>query len=118
MKYSYAPALLFVFTLLWAFAAGADTVYVNVGDNFDSLIQVSPEGTVFFINAGTYRGISNIGLKRDQQVIGELGSGGERLAIFSGAMELTDWVQEDNYWVHDVPFAESGNCGGMLSRGG
>jgi hypothetical protein len=85
-----------------AFSLAADTVHVNVGDDLAALVDTNPEGAVFFVHKGLYRGIGGIQLKPKQQIIGELDDSGKRAVILSGAKLLENWTKEGEYWVHDV----------------
>lgn len=71
----------------------ADTVYLNIGDDFQNAVNAKPGATVFKIKAGIHR-LQDVTPKSNNVFVGEDG------AIMSGARLLTNWVQEGGYWVH------------------
>jgi parallel beta-helix repeat protein len=68
-------------------------VTVNPGDDIQRLVDKSPEGTTFLINAGVHRFQKVERLKNGDRFIGTKG------AILSGAKLLAGFIQEGKHWV-------------------
>ncbi len=68
------------------------TVFVNLGDNIQHLVEKHSGGTTFIIAAGTHR-FQNIRPKSNNSFVGEKG------AILSGAIVLTNFRKEGAHWV-------------------
>ena len=76
----------------WALSAEDDgTVVLRPGQDFQAIVAGSPEGTRFELEPGIYRR-HTIHPKSRQKFVGR----GE--VILSGAMELSDWSREGEFW--------------------
>jgi hypothetical protein len=83
-------------------AFAADTVHITTSSDIAAVMQSNTTaGTVFYIHEGEYRGVGELPVSAGQEVVGELGPNGERLAVFNGSVLLTNWEQEGKYWVHE-----------------
>jgi hypothetical protein len=102
MKLCNECVLLFALVFVVLSDAHAQIVDISPGDDLAALVQAYPEGTIFQLSGGTYRGVGNILLKNGQQIIGELGPNGERKTLLNGAMLLLSWFKEGSYWVCTV----------------
>jgi hypothetical protein len=94
------------------FEANAQTpgaIPVNPGDNIQQLVNSNPEGTTFLLRPGYHRNQSIVP-RTGNQFIGEPG------AILSGAVSLTNFSREGNYWVSSGR-TEQGNRAGFCTPG-
>jgi hypothetical protein len=73
-----------------------EPVFLELGADFQSVINAQPAGTHFVIRAGVHRGVRIV--PRDGDIIS-----GEPGAVLNGCLQLADWRQEGEWWVHDVP---------------
>ena len=64
-------------------------VPLEVGDDFQTMVEASPAGTVFLVKSGLHR-LQEVRPKSGMTFEGEPG------AILSGAIELTDWTTRDS----------------------
>ena len=71
-------------------------VTVSPGDNLQALIDANPEGTAFYLTKGTYRRLM-IRAKPGNVFVGEFG------AVLNGAMVLSSFEKEGDYWVSEGP---------------
>jgi len=66
-------------------------VYLNVGDDFQNIIDNNPAGTEFIIKAGTHR-MQMITAREGDTFEGETGPNGELLATLKGSKILTEFT--------------------------
>ena len=71
-------------------------MFLELGADFQSVINAHPAGTHFVIRAGVHRAVRIV--PRDGDIIS-----GEPGAVLNGCLQLADWRQEGEWWVHDVP---------------
>jgi len=86
----------------------ADSVGVQPGESIQAAVDAAPEGAVIPIAAGVHR-LQSVEPKAGQTLLGASGS------ILSGAMLLSDFVEQDGLWVHDGITAEGEQRGGCVS---
>ncbi|GJE18439.1 right-handed parallel beta-helix repeat-containing protein [Methylobacterium marchantiae] len=70
----------------------ADAISVAPGDDLQALVDSSPAGSTFWIEAGTHR-MQSIIPKDGDHFIGEKG------AVLSGATQITQFTREGGHWV-------------------
>jgi len=75
------------------------TIMVKPGTDIQSLVDINPAGTTFFLESGVHR-LQQIRPKNGNTFLGEKG------AILSGSKVLTDFVKEGPYWVAYGQFQE------------
>lgn len=94
----------FTLTLLSVFIAGITLaqVQLQVGDNFQSIINSHPPGTSFTIKAGLHR-MQTILARDGDTFTGELDANGNRLSIMRGSQILTGFSSGSDangeYWM-------------------
>jgi len=67
-------------------------VNINVGDDFQTVIESHPEGTTFIIKAGEHR-LQTITARNGDTFLGELDANGNRLTTLKGSKKLTNFTQ-------------------------
>jgi len=103
--------LIFCFSNYFLFAQ----VNINVGDDFETVINNHPAGTTFIIKAGTHY-LQTINARNGDTYLGELDANGNRLTILKGSKVLKDFTkQTGNYWkfngvVEDDFIYDLGTC--------
>lgn len=73
-------------------------VNINVGDDFETVVNNHPAGTTFLIKAGEHR-LQTITARNGDTFLGELGANGNRLTVLKGSKILTGFTKlSGNYW--------------------
>ncbi len=93
----------FYLDALMVIETGEEGIPIYVGEQIQSWVSPNPTGTTFILKATDRQG--NNKAHRRQPIIPRDGDRfiGQEGATLSGAMELTNWRQEGEYWVHDGP---------------
>ncbi|UEM07339.1 right-handed parallel beta-helix repeat-containing protein (plasmid) [Skermanella rosea] len=86
--------------------AAAAEVRLSQQDDLQAAVEAHPEGTVFRLSPGLYRG-QMIKAKDRQEFLGEPG------AVLNGATVLSEWTRTGRYWRHEglpEPLPRAGRC--------
>jgi hypothetical protein len=81
------------------FAAAADppsSVRLELGADWASVVAAQPPGTSYIVAAGVHRGVGLVP-KDGDTITGEPG------AVLNGCLQLTEWTQDGEFWVHPAP---------------
>ncbi len=85
---------LLVIALLFPLILPAQIVELNVGDNFQNIVNANPAGTTYLVKTGVHR-LQSVRPKDNDKFIGE-----ER-AVLNGSRILDNWQSlGNNLWVH------------------
>jgi len=93
----------YIITILSMFLTGAaiGQIELNVGDNFQNVVDSHPKGTTFIIKAGLHR-MQTILARDGDSFIGELDANGNRLSVMRGSQILTGFTSANDgngtYW--------------------
>jgi len=97
MKHTLTLAL-----VLFALMTSQGQVQLNVGDNFQSIIDSHPAGTTFIIKSGLHR-MQTILAREGDSYLGELDADGNRLSTMRGSQILTGFTSGSDgigeYWM-------------------
>jgi len=74
----------------------APPVRLELGANWDEVMAAHPPGTAYLVTAGIHRGVGII--PKDGDTIS-----GEPGAVLNGCLQLTEWSQDGEFWVHPAP---------------
>ena len=98
--------LMCLLALVLTTCANSDVVTLRAGDDIQAAVDSAPEGTLFMLEPGIYRQQSFYP-KDGQQFVGKPG------VILNGAMLLTSWQEEGEYWIArglPAPNRPHGHC--------
>lgn len=88
--------------VLFALMTSQGQVQLNVGDNFQNIIDTHPAGTTFIIKSGLHR-MQTILAREGDSYLGELDANGTRLSTMRGSQILTGFTSGTDgigeYWM-------------------
>lgn len=87
-----------------------DAPFVNPGESIQEAVDAAPEGATIAVAPGLHR-LQSVEPKPGQTITGAPG------ATMSGAMLLTDFVEENGLWLHEGITAEGEVRGGCVDEG-
>jgi parallel beta-helix repeat protein len=92
-----------------AITVPTDVIGVSPGESIQAVVDAAPEGAVISIAPGVHR-LQSVDPKPGQTITGAPG------AVMSGAMLLSEFVEEGGYWVHRGIEAEGERRGGCVAE--
>jgi hypothetical protein len=76
--------------------ARAQSVRLELGSDMAGIMAAQPPGTSYVIAAGVHRAVA-LAPKDGDTLTGEPG------AVLNGCLQLTEWIQDGEWWVHPAP---------------